>query len=78
MKINNIDMKEACDKGFDKLLRDNVGPDYTEKLGSDQVKEMKKLFDHGFSTCLEVIISQKDNDNPNIMKQLSEEIDRIK
>lgn len=59
MKINNVDMKEVCDKSFDKLLLDNVGMDYKDKLGADQVVEMKKLFDHGFSACLEVIISQE-------------------
>ena len=59
MKINGIDMEEACEKAFDKYILDTYGEEGKPFANEFDKVNKKTLFNNGFSACLEVLFKDQ-------------------
>ena len=59
MKINGIEMKEACDEAFEKHYEETYGQLEFEKLNGIEKANKKALFDEGFSACLSILFEKE-------------------
>lgn len=57
MKINGIDMKEACDSAWESYIQETYGEEWEKENNEFEKINKKTLFDEGFSACLEVLLS---------------------
>ena len=59
MKINDIEMKEACDEAFEKHFNEVYGKFELGKANVFDKVNKKALFDEGFSACLSILFEKE-------------------
>ena len=59
MVINGMDMSRECDKRFDGYIKE-IETKNNAKFDDEQLDIMKKIFEAGFSGCLDTILPKDD------------------